>query len=69
MAVARGLSKPKLQDAVQKARDRAASAIDDLPVAPAAIPALVRGVNVTAEFNLGFTEPFCRLHVKLRALA
>jgi hypothetical protein len=33
------------------------------------LPAFVRGVNIAAEFDLGFTEPFSRLSFKVQALA
>src|SRR5262249_15749792 len=39
-----------------------------LSYSPWAIPAFVRGINISAEFNLGFTEPFSRLGFKLQAL-
>jgi HEAT repeat protein len=64
-----GRREPKLPEAVRQARDWAAQTIDALPPTPAALDALVRGINLTAEFNLGFTEPFTHLYTRLRALA
>jgi HEAT repeat protein len=58
----------KLKEAAQQARDWAATAVDELPNSPWVLPAVVRGVNLTAEFNLGFTEPFSRLDFKLQRL-
>jgi HEAT repeat protein len=68
----RGLPVPadkKLQETVQSAQAWAAKAVDNLPQSPSALPALVRGLNSAAEFNLAFTEPFSRLSFKLQSLA
>jgi HEAT repeat protein len=59
----------KLADTVAAAQGWSAKAVDSLPYSPAVIAALVRGINASAEFNLGFTEPFTRLDFKLRILA
>jgi HEAT repeat protein len=64
-----GRREPNLPEAVKAARDWAAQAVESLPAESAVMEALVRGVNVTAEFHLGFTEPFSCLCLKLRALA
>jgi HEAT repeat protein len=58
----------KLKETVQQARNWASKAVDELPNSPWVLPAVVRAVNLTAEFNLGFTEPFSRLDFKLQAL-
>jgi HEAT repeat protein len=63
-----GQNDAKLRETVLKARAWAAKAIDDLPSSPWALRALVRGINTSAEFSLGFTEPFSRLSFKFRAL-
>jgi HEAT repeat protein len=62
------LDEVKLKETVQQARDWAAKAVDELPSSPWVLPAVVRAVNLTAEFNLGFTEPFSRLDFKLQRL-
>jgi HEAT repeat protein len=58
----------KSQNTASAARAWSAKEVDKLQTA-SAIPALVRGINATAEFNLGFTEPYCRLSFRLRLLA
>jgi HEAT repeat protein len=63
-----GKGDAKLKETAGKARAWAMQAVDDLPYSPWALPALVRGINITAEFNMGFTEPFGRLSFKLQAM-
>jgi hypothetical protein len=43
--------------------------VEDLGYSPWVLPPLVWGLNATAEFNLGFAEPFCRLGWRFEALA
>jgi HEAT repeat protein len=62
------LDEAKLKQIVLEARDWAGKAVDELPNSPWVLPAVVRAVNLIAEFNLGFTEPFSRLDFKLQAL-
>src|SRR5258705_416296 len=50
-----------LKDTVEATGVWANKAVDEMPYSPWAIPAFVRGINISAEFNLGFTEPFSRL--------
>jgi HEAT repeat protein len=64
-----GQDDAKLQEIVVKTRDWAAQTIDNMAETPGFLPALTWGVNVTAEFTLGFTEPFTRLNAKLRTAA
>jgi HEAT repeat protein len=54
--------------ATKEAYEFAAKALDELPYSTWALPAFVRGVSITAEFKLGFVEPFSRLSIKLRTL-
>jgi HEAT repeat protein len=58
----------KLQEAAQAAMLWAGQSVDNLRFSPQVMAALVHGLNSTAEFPLGFTEPFSRLHFKFRAL-
>jgi HEAT repeat protein len=58
----------KFQETLTKAGAWAAQAVDELPYSPWVLPVLVRGINVTAEFNLGFAEPFGRLSFKFQSL-
>src|SRR5262249_17416274 len=56
----------KLKETVAGAREWSAKAVDELAYTPWVLPAFVRGINATAEFQLGFTEPFCRLSLKFK---
>jgi HEAT repeat protein len=57
-----------LKGPLQAARGWVNKALDEVSFSTWVIPAFVRGVNITAEFRLGFTEPFGRLSLKLQAL-
>jgi hypothetical protein len=63
-----GAHGPTLATAVRRARDWAAQAVANLPASPRTLLVLIQGVNVTAAFHLGFTEPFGRLHLTLQCL-
>lgn len=54
---------------VADVRRWARRSLETLPHASWQIPALARGINVCARFQLGFTEPFAGLTIKLRSLA
>ena len=56
----------KLTNQLQQTTKWASEAVDKLPAL--AVPALVRGINVSAQLRLAFTEPFSRLTFKLRTL-
>jgi HEAT repeat protein len=58
---------PKLKNQLEETMNWASQAVDNLP--PLAVPALVRGINCCARFQLAFTAPFSRLSLKLIALA
>ncbi len=53
---------------VHAAQQWTTQALGKLDDAPGVIPALVRGTNLAAEMDLGFTEPFGRLSLQLRDL-
>src|SRR5262249_12101917 len=55
-------------DLTRSAREWVNQTVDALPASPWVIPVIVRGLNVVAEFRLGFTQPFSRLDLKLEAL-
>jgi HEAT repeat protein len=58
----------RLQKTAEEARAWSAQAVDELAYSQWTLPALVRGLNVTAEFQLGYTEPFARLSMKFASL-
>jgi hypothetical protein len=55
-----------VKNQIQKTMSWARQGLDNLP--PMSVPALVRGINCTAQSHLGFTEPFSCLNLKLRTL-
>jgi|GEM_PF-2891218 len=61
------LADPQLKSQIQETMKWANEAVDKLP--PLAVPALVRGINCAAQFQLAFTEPCSRLSLRLLALA
>jgi HEAT repeat protein len=57
-----------LHRTIATARKWLGPALAKLPDDSDAVHSLVRGLNVTAHFGLGFTEPFSRLSLKLRSV-
>jgi HEAT repeat protein len=53
---------------VHECRVWARRALEKMPYRPWQIPVLVRGINTAAQLQLGFTEPFASLALKLRWL-
>lgn len=51
---------------VDECRRWARRALEELPYRTWQIPAFVRGINIAAQLQLGFTEPFAGLSLKLR---
>jgi hypothetical protein len=58
---------PKLKAQTQETMKWANEAVDNLPAM--AVPALVRGINVAARFQVASTQPFSHLSFRLLALA
>jgi HEAT repeat protein len=57
-----------LKAAIDRQLELAVEMLDEVEYSPWSLPSLVRGLNNTAEFQLGFTEPFGRLSLKYQAL-
>lgn len=67
--VSRISSEEKLLTTVREARIWLDKAIDEMPESADGMMELIGGMNVTAQFNLGFLEPFGHTFLKIKALA
>jgi HEAT repeat protein len=60
--------KKELQKSFEKNKKMICRLVDDAEFKLDDIPVLVEGINLAAQFNLGFTEPFSRLSFRLQNL-